>query len=100
MLKKTIDFFRQVEYTKEKRSKSERKDTMEFEKIRDIIAEQFGVDADSVTEDTAFKDLGDSMDMIELIMAMEEEFDMEIEDEDADKIRTVGDALEYIRKNA
>lgn len=73
---------------------------MEFEKIRDIIAEQFGVDADSVTEDTAFKDLGDSMDMIELIMAMEEEFDMEIEDEDADKIRTVGDALEYIRKNA
>lgn len=73
---------------------------MEFEKIRDIITEQFGVDADSVTEDTAFKDLGDSMDLIELIMALEEEFDLEIEDEDTDKIKTVGDACEYIRQNS
>lgn len=73
---------------------------MEFEKMKDIIAEQFGVDADSITEDTAFKELGDSMDLIELIMAMEEEFDMEIEDEDAETIKTVGDALEYIRQNS
>ena len=43
---------------------------MEFEKIRDLIAEQFGVTPDSVTEDTAFKDLGDSMDLIELIMRL------------------------------
>ncbi len=73
---------------------------MEFEKIREIIAEQFGVDEDSVTEDTAFKDLGDSMDLIELIMALEEEFDLEIEDEETDKIKTVGDACEYIRQNS
>ena len=73
---------------------------MEFEKMKDIIAEQFGIDADSVTEETAFKALGDSMDLIELIMAMEEEFDMEIEDEDAETIKTVGDALEYIRQNS
>ena len=73
---------------------------MEFEKMKDIIAEQFGVDADSITEDTAFKELGASMDLIELIMAMEEEFDMEIEDEDAESIKTVGDALEYIRQNS
>ncbi len=73
---------------------------MEFEKMKDIIAEQFGIDADSVTEETAFKELGDSMDLIELIMAMEEEFDMEIEDEDAETIKTVGDALEYIRQNS
>ncbi|MBQ2941436.1 MAG: acyl carrier protein [Clostridia bacterium] len=73
---------------------------MEFEKMKDIIAEQFGVDADSITEDTAFKELGDSMDLIELIMAMEEEFDMEIEDEDAETMKTVGDALEYIRQNS
>ncbi len=73
---------------------------MEFEKIRDLIVEQFGVTADSVTEETAFKDLGDSMDLIELIMALEEEFDLEIEDEETDKIKTVGDACEYIRQNS
>ena len=69
-------------------------------KIRDLIAEQFGVTPDSVTEDTAFKDLGDSMDLIELIMALEEEFDLEIDDEQTDKIKTVGDACEYIRQNS
>lgn len=73
---------------------------MEFEKIRDLIVEQFGVPADSVNEDTAFKDLGDSMDLIELIMALEEEFDLEIDDEETDKIKTVGDACEYIRQNS
>ncbi len=73
---------------------------MEFEKIRDIIAEQFGIDAESITEETPFKELGDSMDLIELIMALEEEFDMEIEDEDANKIKTVGDAAEYIVQNS
>ena len=70
---------------------------MDFERIREIIAEQFGLDAESVTEETAFKDLGDSMDLIELIMALEEEFDMEIEDEEAEKLKTVGDAMEYLK---
>lgn len=97
MLKKPIDFFCIIAYTI---YKNERKKIMEFEKMKDIIAEQFGVDADSITEDTAFKELGDSMDLIELIMAMEEEFDMEIEDEDAETMKTVGDALEYIRQNS
>lgn len=73
---------------------------MELEKLKEIIADQFGIDADSITEETAFKELGDSMDLIELIMALEEEFDMEIEDEDTDKIKTVGDAAEYIRQNS
>lgn len=73
---------------------------MEFEKIRDVIAQQFGLDAASITEETNFKDLGDSMDLIELIMALEEEFDLEFEDEDAEKIKTVGDACDYIRQNS
>lgn len=73
---------------------------MEFEKLRNIIAEQFGIEAESITEETSFKELGDSMDLIELIMALEEEFDMEIEDEDANKIKTVGDAAEYIVQNS
>ncbi|MDP4132643.1 MAG: acyl carrier protein [Bacillota bacterium] len=73
---------------------------MEFEKIRDIIVEQFGVDEDSVALDTAFKDLGDSMDLIELIMSLEEEFDLEIADEDVDEIKTVNDAVEYIKSNS
>ena len=70
---------------------------MDFKRIREIIAEQFGLDAESVTEETAFKDLGDSMDLIEFIMALEEEFDMEIEDEEAEKLKTVGDAMEYLK---
>ena len=70
---------------------------MDFERIKEIIAEQFGLDAESITEETAFKDLGDSMDLIELIMALEEEFDMEIEDEEAEKLKTVGDAIEYLK---
>lgn len=73
---------------------------MELEKLKNIIAEQFGVDPESITEETAFKDLGDSMDLIELIMALEEEFDVEMDDEDTDNIKTVGDAIEYIRQNS
>lgn len=73
---------------------------MEFEKLKNIIAEQFSVDPESITEETAFKDLGDSMDLIELIMALEEEFDIEMDDEETDNIKTVGDAVEYIRQNS
>ncbi len=74
---------------------------MEFEKIRDIIVEQFGVDESAVKTNTAFvDDLGaDSLDVVELIMAMEEAFDMEIPDTEAEGIVTVGDAVDYIKNN-
>ena len=66
-----------------------------LEKIKSIVADQLGVDEDQVTEDASFiDDLGaDSLDTVELIMAFEEEFDVEIPDEDAQKIKTVKDAL-------
>ena len=69
---------------------------MEFEKVRDIIVEQLGVDAAAVKPDTAFiDDLGaDSLDVVELIMALEEAFDMEIPDTEAEKIITVNDAVD------
>ncbi|MDN5317760.1 MAG: acyl carrier protein [Thermoanaerobacterium sp.] len=72
---------------------------MEFEKIRDIIVEQLGVDPEEVTMESSFiDDLGaDSLDIVELIMALEEEFDVEISDEDAEKIKTVGDVVEYLK---
>ncbi|MGE5484676.1 MAG: acyl carrier protein [Ignavibacteriales bacterium] len=73
-----------------------------FERIRDIIIEQLGVDEDDVTTEASFiDDLGaDSLDIVELIMALEEEFGLEIPDEDAEKIATVGDAIDYIRENS
>ncbi len=74
---------------------------MEFEKIREIIAEQLGIDENAVSLDTAFvDDLGaDSLDLVELIMALEEAFDMEIPDTEAEKIVTVKDAVDYIKNN-
>ncbi len=71
---------------------------MNFDKIREIIAEQLGIDADSITMDSSFvDDLGaDSLDIVSLIMALEEEFDIEFAEEDAEKIKTVGDAVNYI----
>lgn len=73
-----------------------------LQRIKDIIVEQLGVEEDAITLETHFQqDLeADSLDVVELIMAMEEEFDLEIPDEDAEKIETVGDAVEYIRENA
>ncbi len=67
-------------------------------KIKQIIAEKLGVGEDSVTPQASFvDDLGaDSLDQVELIMALEDEFDMEIPDEDAEKLKTVKDALDYI----
>ncbi|HHW22604.1 MAG TPA: acyl carrier protein [Clostridiaceae bacterium] len=72
---------------------------MVFEKVRDIIVEQLGVDADEIKPESSFiDDLGaDSLDIVELIMALEEEFDLEIPDKEAEKIATVGDAVEYIK---
>ena len=69
-----------------------------LDKIKTIVAEQLGVDESQVTEDASFiDDLGaDSLDTVELIMAFEEEFDMEIPDEDAQKIKTVKDVIDYI----
>lgn len=69
-----------------------------FEKIKSIVVDQLGVDADEVTLKTSFEDLNaDSLDVVELVMALEEEFDIEIPDEDAEKIRSIGAAVEYIK---
>ena len=71
-----------------------------FEKVKGIIVEQLGVVDTSVTMEASFiDDLGaDSLDIVELIMALEEEFDMEIPDADAEKIATVNDVVEYIKE--
>jgi acyl carrier protein len=72
----------------------------DFEKIKSIIVEQLGVEESEVTEDAHFiDDLGaDSLDTVELVMALEEEFGVEISDEDAEKIQTVGDVKKFIDK--
>jgi len=72
------------------------------EKVKQIIVEQLGVDEGEVTNNASFvDDLGaDSLDTVELVMAFEEAFDIEIPDEDAEKIRTVQDAIDYIGKHA
>ena len=72
-----------------------------FEKVRDIVVEQLGVEADEVAiESTFIDDLGaDSLDIVELIMAFEEEFGIEIPDEAAEKIKTVQDVVSYIDQN-
>jgi acyl carrier protein len=74
---------------------------MEFEKLKKIIAEVLNVDEEEITMETTFvDDLGaDSLDIFQIIMGLEEEFDIEIANEDAEKIVTVGDAVEQI-KNA
>jgi acyl carrier protein len=69
------------------------------DKVRDIIVEQLGVSAEQVTPKASFiEDLGaDSLDTVELVMAFEEEFKAEIPDEDAEKLRTVGSVVEYLK---
>ena len=71
------------------------------EKVKGIIVEQLGVEEKKVTSEASFiDDLGaDSLDTVELVMAFEEAFDIEIPDEDAEKIATVKDAIDYIQKN-
>ena len=72
------------------------------ERVKNIIVEQLGVEADQVKPEAQFVgDLGaDSLDTVELIMALEEEFDIEIPDDKAEKIKTVGEAVSYIEANA
>lgn len=71
------------------------------ERVKEIICEQLGVEESEVTPNAKFiEDLGaDSLDTVELVMAFEEEFNLEIPDEDAEKITTVGDAIQYIKDN-
>ena len=72
---------------------------MELEKIKAIIAEVLNIDTDSITEDTTFvDDLGaDSLDVFQIIMGIEEEYDIELDNESVEQIQTVGDAVEAIR---
>lgn len=74
---------------------------MEFDKVKEIVVDQLGADEAAVTLEASFVgDLGaDSLDLVELIMALEEEFDLDIPDEDAEKIVTVGDAVNYIKSH-
>jgi len=70
-----------------------------FDKVKEIIAEQLNISESEITEDTSFQDdMGaDSLDIFQIIMALEEEFDIEISNEDAEKITTVKDAVDYIQ---
>jgi len=72
---------------------------MVFEKIKGIIADRLGIDENEIKLESSFvDDLGaDSLDVVELVMALEEEFEVEIPDEDAEKIRSIGAAVEYIK---
>lgn len=71
-----------------------------YERVRKVIAEQLGVDEAQVTPDASFQDdlNADSLDLVDLIMSLEEQFNLEISDEEAEKIRTVRDAVEYIEE--
>ena len=70
------------------------------EKVKDIIVEELGVEREKLTDEAAFMDdLGaDSLDTVELVMAFEKEFDLDIPDEEAEKLRTVGDAMKYLHE--
>ena len=73
---------------------------MEFEKIQQVISEQMNIKKEIITEDTLFEDLGaDSLDLFQIITELEEIYDMEFDTDDADKIKTVGDAISYIQKS-
>ena len=73
-----------------------------FDRVRERVAQQLGVEAEKIMKESSFvEDLGaDSLDVVELVMALEEEFEIEIPDEQAEKIVTVGDAVKYIESHA
>ena len=72
-----------------------------FEKVKVIVVEQLGVEEEKVTKEATFVDdlAADSLDIVELVMSIEEEFDIEIDDSEAEKIVTIGDVVEYIKNN-
>ena len=72
-----------------------------FTKVAELLAQHLGIDAGSITlESEIVKDLGaDSLDVVELVMALEDEFDMEIDEDEAENISTIGDVVEYIKAN-
>lgn len=71
-----------------------------FDKVKALIVEQLDVDGEKVTMTTTFEDIdADSLDVVELVMALEEEFGIEIADEEVEKIKTVGDIVKYIEDN-
>ncbi len=72
-----------------------------FDTVKGIVVEQLGVEEEEVSLESSFiEDLGaDSLDIVELIMALEEEFELEVPDEDAEKLLTVGDVVDYIKEN-
>lgn len=72
-----------------------------FAKIKQIVVDQLGVEEKDIAMETSFEELNaDSLDIVELIMALEEEFDIEIPDEDAEKLTTVGAAVDYVKSKA
>ena len=72
-----------------------------FKKIRDIVAEQLNVDPETITMETRFDELNaDSLDVVEVIMTLEQEFDMQIPDEEAERIKGIGAVVDYISENA
>ncbi len=77
------------------------KDDAIFDKIKEILVEQLGIDEDDITMDSNFTDElnADSLDIVELVMAMEQEFGISIPDEEAERIRTVGDAVDFVKNN-
>lgn len=72
-----------------------------FEKVKDIVVEQLGVEEENVTKEATFVDdlAADSLDIVELVMGIEEEFNIEIPDSEAEKIVTIGDVVEYIKNS-
>lgn len=72
-----------------------------FKKIREIVAEQLSIDAETITMETSFDELdADSLDVVEVIMALEDEFSIEIPDEEAEKIKNIGAVVDYVSQNA
>ncbi len=71
-----------------------------FEKVKSVVAEQLGIDEEEITMESSFNDdlEADSLDIVELMMALEDEFKIEISDEEAGKISTIGDVVEYIQE--